>query len=91
MLALILGFAALGFFLGSISVLIFQGFMWLKHGVWLPLNALNIVSWLGGEAWAAWPMSWFGVHAALQWLSLSGALMILSVLALWASVAADQK
>jgi hypothetical protein len=85
---LLLGFGTLLLLLGLLTTgvtLIYQGFIYLKYGVWTPISTAWFCADKLDVQWCAAPNDWVGVHNVLETLSpgvflivVAGALILLA-------------
>lgn len=60
-------FAALGFF-GSICLLGYQVFLWLREGQWTPIPISSVLGKLNIDYYSLVDISWAGAQKILVWL-----------------------
>lgn len=65
------------FFLGGVSVFIYEVIAWLWMGFWPSFSILSLLSLV--TAWAYYPTSWFGLHKLLGFIPLSLGLVIIGL------------
>lgn len=78
--------------LASCGVLAWQSIQWLRFGEWptLPMTyVLALATDAGADSWLSHPREWVGVHKALTWLSLSGALFLAALLSMFCGAVAE--
>ena len=69
-------------FLGSVTVFLYQVYLWAKYGVWgdfSTVDALKKLSSREGWPWLWSPSDWWGIHLVLERLPLWGGLILISV------------
>lgn len=67
-------------FLGSITILLYQVYLWAKYGVWSDfstVDALKNLSSREGWPWLWSPSDWLGIHMVLEMLPLWGGLLLI--------------
>ena len=78
------GLTGLGFLLMAACVIGWQVLGYLEAGLWTPFSLIDAAALISSEPWLRTPTSWFGLHAVLAWVPVSGTL---AVLAYWIIVA----
>ena len=88
-----LGIGVLISSLGGFGFLGYQIYLYLKGGEWISYSALHLVKQISpqAEAWTINPDSWLGLHSVLDWLPLSGVLVIGGMMAAgWCATTIDK-
>lgn len=84
----VLLYLAIGLFLGTVGLLMYQAYTFLKFGNWPPVSLLaGLAEVFGGDlaAWASNPTKWIGVHKILNWIPMTLVLGVAGVVMLQAA------
>lgn len=76
-------YSIFGCILGAFGVFVWQAYKWIRTGDWPSLSIIDLLKKAPNSDigyWALWPNDWLGLHAALNYLGLAGALMIVAFL-----------
>jgi hypothetical protein len=57
------------------SILIWQAYYYLRHGVWQPISLIDALRYVNMK-WAISPSDWIGLYHFLDWIPLSLLLLI---------------
>jgi len=71
---------AVALIVAGAGLIVYQGYQWLRYGLWPPYSILDILSYFGwAEPWSSYPRDWKGVHKALGFIPASITIIVSSL------------